>query len=519
VDESEYLRRIFVGGLPPTVTEEEFKDWASKFGEVEDAIILYDAVSNKSRGFGFVSFKDEESVARVLSQSSVHEFHGKTIEIKRALPRDQRVGVGGWPFPGVLPGAGVNPAVLGMPHMGALLGAGAGYPLPSVGHALPGFNAGMPGLVVPGPGAAALPQQYHLAQLRMAQAQQQMMQQHYASLAMPASVGPLNPMLSPGYEQSQPPLVPQRSMGLASRGMAAANPLTGVLEAAGVPSLQTASANAAAANAAAASAVATAAADPTPQNVAVAAATANAAVMAAKVAADVAGATAAADPTAANVEQAQTAAATAATASIIDAAITAMAEKRADEARSAALGSAALEHLASSAQHAGLPLDQALQLTGNGGHGSLGLDPLAAAAAAAAAAHSVPLGPLSSSPASVQAAASMELLMGSLPQGSPPPLDVAAMAQASLQPSLGQASLGQGQGALGVGGNAAASLALSTGLPLPTVEAALASSVGASVPGLVDAVQSLSLGAGPTSSVGQSQMPGSQILGSMGLNL
>ena len=86
--------------------------------------------------------------------------------------------------------------------------------------------------------------------------------------------------------------------------------------------------------------------------------------------------------------------------------------------------------------------------------------------------------------------------MGSLPQGSPPPLDVAAMAQASLQPSLGQASLGQGQGALGVGGNAAASLALSTGLPLPTVEAALASSVGASVPGLVDAVQSLSLGAG-----------------------
>lgn len=363
---------------------------------MEDAIILYDAVSNKSRGFGFVSFKDEESVARVLSQSSVHEFHGKTIEIKRALPRDQRVGVGGWPFPGVLPGAGVNPAVLGMPHMGALLGAGAGYPLPSVGHALPGFNAGMPGLVVPGPGAAALPQQYHLAQLRMAQAQQQMMQQHYASLAMPASVGPLNPMLSPGYEargrgrrakaratspparlssgsaarpppqQSQPPLVPQRSMGLASRGMAAANPLTGVLEAAGVPSvrrrriglqahmrtparlcraassphlalprpspqLQTASANAAAANAAAASAVATAAADPTPQNVAVAAATANAAVMAAKVAADVAGATAAADPTAANVEQAQTAAATAATASIIDAAITAMAEKRADE--------------------------------------------------------------------------------------------------------------------------------------------------------------------------------------------
>ena len=47
---------------------------------------MYDRKTNRSRGFGFVTFEDEESVRTVLSRD--HEIMGKFVEIKRAEPRE-----------------------------------------------------------------------------------------------------------------------------------------------------------------------------------------------------------------------------------------------------------------------------------------------------------------------------------------------------------------------------------------------------------------------------------------------
>jgi RNA recognition motif-containing protein len=52
--------KVFVGGLDFNLTSEELKDhFQRNFGEVHDAIILKDIYTGKSRGFGFVTFKDE----------------------------------------------------------------------------------------------------------------------------------------------------------------------------------------------------------------------------------------------------------------------------------------------------------------------------------------------------------------------------------------------------------------------------------------------------------------------------
>lgn len=79
-------RKIFVGGLPISCTEEEFKEYFEKFGNVVEAHIMSDHQTGISRGFGFVTFASEEVVEKVFEQSQ-HDIKGKTVEVKRAEPK------------------------------------------------------------------------------------------------------------------------------------------------------------------------------------------------------------------------------------------------------------------------------------------------------------------------------------------------------------------------------------------------------------------------------------------------
>ena len=50
-------KKLFVGGLPWRMTNEELKDMFAEFGEVTDAFIPRDRETGRSRGFGFVEFE------------------------------------------------------------------------------------------------------------------------------------------------------------------------------------------------------------------------------------------------------------------------------------------------------------------------------------------------------------------------------------------------------------------------------------------------------------------------------
>ena len=72
--------KLFVGGLPHGVTEEEFKQYFSQYGFIDDSIVMHDKSSGKPRGFGFVTFKDESSIDLVLMDKSKHKLKNKWIE-------------------------------------------------------------------------------------------------------------------------------------------------------------------------------------------------------------------------------------------------------------------------------------------------------------------------------------------------------------------------------------------------------------------------------------------------------
>ena len=59
-------RKVFVGGLPHSVTDEELKRHFSKYGQLEDYVVMVDRATGKPRGFGFVTFTEEAPVDRFM---------------------------------------------------------------------------------------------------------------------------------------------------------------------------------------------------------------------------------------------------------------------------------------------------------------------------------------------------------------------------------------------------------------------------------------------------------------------
>ncbi|CAM9810141.1 unnamed protein product [Phaeothamnion confervicola] len=82
--------KVFVGGLAPSVTVAEFRVYFEGFGGVTDAVVMFDRQTQRSRGFGFVTFDSDAVVQNVLM--GTHELNGKMVEVKRAEPKEGRGG-------------------------------------------------------------------------------------------------------------------------------------------------------------------------------------------------------------------------------------------------------------------------------------------------------------------------------------------------------------------------------------------------------------------------------------------
>jgi heterogeneous nuclear ribonucleoprotein A1/A3 len=85
-DESE--GKLFVGGLSWSTTEETLRSYFSKYGELSDAFVMTDPHSQRSRGFGFIRFKEHSAAEKCLNDGS-HEIDSRTVETKRAVPKGE----------------------------------------------------------------------------------------------------------------------------------------------------------------------------------------------------------------------------------------------------------------------------------------------------------------------------------------------------------------------------------------------------------------------------------------------
>lgn len=83
-------KKLYVGGLPYSVSEDSLKDMFSKAGTVESAIIIMDKMSGRSKGFGFVEMSSEEEANKAIEMLNGKELEGRTLTVAEARPMEAR---------------------------------------------------------------------------------------------------------------------------------------------------------------------------------------------------------------------------------------------------------------------------------------------------------------------------------------------------------------------------------------------------------------------------------------------
>ena len=88
-------KRLFVGGLSWGTTSESLRDAFAEFGDVADAVVINDRETGRSRGFGFVTYNEDEAAKAALAAMDGKELDGRSIRVNEAHDRQGGGGGGG----------------------------------------------------------------------------------------------------------------------------------------------------------------------------------------------------------------------------------------------------------------------------------------------------------------------------------------------------------------------------------------------------------------------------------------
>jgi len=82
-------KRIYVGNLPFSLTLDKLKELFSQYGEIEEATIVTNKFSGRSKGFGFIEFKEDSAADTAISEMNNKNVEGREIVVKEAVPFDE----------------------------------------------------------------------------------------------------------------------------------------------------------------------------------------------------------------------------------------------------------------------------------------------------------------------------------------------------------------------------------------------------------------------------------------------
>ncbi len=91
-------KKLYVGNLPFSATDQILSDTFAQCGTVESARIIIDRDTGRSKGFGFVEMSTEAEAADAISKFNGADYEGRAMTVNEAkpmVPRDGRGGMGG----------------------------------------------------------------------------------------------------------------------------------------------------------------------------------------------------------------------------------------------------------------------------------------------------------------------------------------------------------------------------------------------------------------------------------------
>ncbi|MFH1585310.1 MAG: RNA-binding protein [archaeon] len=80
--------KVYVGNLPFTIDDDKLKELFSSYGDIEEANVIKDKFSGRSKGFGFVTFKDDEAAKKAIAEMNEKEVEGRGLKVNEAKPFD-----------------------------------------------------------------------------------------------------------------------------------------------------------------------------------------------------------------------------------------------------------------------------------------------------------------------------------------------------------------------------------------------------------------------------------------------
>ena len=81
---------IFIAKLSPKTTDDSLRTLFQEYGEVDNAKVVFDRETGRSKCFGFVEMSDDHKASEAIQDLDGVEFEGSTIVVKQARPRTER---------------------------------------------------------------------------------------------------------------------------------------------------------------------------------------------------------------------------------------------------------------------------------------------------------------------------------------------------------------------------------------------------------------------------------------------
>jgi cold-inducible RNA-binding protein len=85
-------KKLFVGGLSWGTTDEDLRKAFASYGEITEAKVITERDSGRSRGFGFVTFAQDEDAKTAVSKMNGTSLDGRTLTVNEAQEKSPREG-------------------------------------------------------------------------------------------------------------------------------------------------------------------------------------------------------------------------------------------------------------------------------------------------------------------------------------------------------------------------------------------------------------------------------------------
>ncbi len=88
-------KKLFVGSLSWGVNDDSLRDAFSVHGPISEAVVITDRDTGRSRGFGFVTFDDDDAADKAVAALNGTELDGRTMRVDVAQAKERKSGGGG----------------------------------------------------------------------------------------------------------------------------------------------------------------------------------------------------------------------------------------------------------------------------------------------------------------------------------------------------------------------------------------------------------------------------------------